>query len=91
MKTKLIYIATAAVAILILAFASAGATGRQVGRQASSRQARPTISIQYISLPNGDYKLYLFASDRELVCEEKTIQVVEQGDAVSPVVLECRH
>lgn len=40
---------------------------------------------------NGDYRLALFGSARALVCEEKDIRIVQQGDAVNPVVLECRH
>ena len=78
MKTKLIYIG----AVLLLAFASADAT---------SRTAKPSISIQYIAQPNGDYRLFLFGTDRVLVCEEKVIQVVQQGDAINPIVLECKH
>jgi hypothetical protein len=68
-------------AALLLVFASAGATTR----------TRSKIEIVYQPQPNGDYRLFLFGSDRTLVCEEKPIKVVEQGDAVNPVVLECRH
>ena len=69
-------------AVLALTFASAGATGRK---------PKATIQVVYQEQGNGDYRVYLFASDRALVCEEKAIRVVEQGDAVSPVVIECKH
>ena len=50
------------------------------------------IRIQYQPDENGDYKLYLWSGkNRELVCEEKDVQIVEQGDAINPIVLECRH
>lgn len=52
---------------------------------------KATIKVQYIEQPNGDYRVFLFGSDRSLVCEEKTITVVQQGDAVNPVVIECKH
>lgn len=81
-STKLIYI----VAALGLVFTSVGATGSQ----GSSKQ-KSSIQIVYQPTANGDYRLYLFGSDRVLVCEEKEIKVVQQGDAVSPVVLECNH
>lgn len=76
MKSKLIYCLAA-----LLAFSAAGAT---TGRSSS-------IKVVYIPQDNGDYRLYLFGSDRKLVCEEKSIQVVQQGDAVNPVVVECKH
>jgi hypothetical protein len=75
---KAIYILAA-----LLTFAAAGAT--------TGRQPKAHIQIVYQEQPNGDYRLYLFGSDRTLVCEEKPITIVQQGDAVSPVVLECRH
>ena len=69
------------VVLLLLAFASADAASH-----------KSTIHIFYQPQPNGDYRLYLFSgSDRELVCEEKPIQIAEQGDAVKPLVLECKH
>jgi hypothetical protein len=77
MKTKLIY-----AACLLLAFGAASGTGRTT---------KTKIEMVYTELPNGDYRLYLFGSDRVLVCEEKPITIVQQGDAVSPVVLECKH
>ena len=64
-----------------LAFASAGGTTR----------AKSHIEVVYQPQSNGDYRLYIFGSDRTLVCEEKDLRIVEQGDAVSPVVLECKH
>jgi hypothetical protein len=74
---KAIYIGAA----LLLAFASANA----VSRKAS------TIHVVYQPAENGDFRLFLFGSDRTLVCEEKEIKIVNQGDAVNPVVLECSH
>ena len=74
---KLLYIGAT-----LLAFASAGATGRS---------SKSHIEMVYQPEPNGDYRLFLFGSDRTLVCEEKPIQVVQQGDAINPVVIECKH
>lgn len=73
---KIIYIGAA----LLLTFASAGGAGR-----------KSSIKIVYLPQENGDYRIYLFGSDRSLVCEEKAIKVLEQGDAVNPVVIECKH
>lgn len=80
MKAKLIY----GIAALILVFASANG---------ASRGAKSSIHMEYVPQPdgNGDYMLYIFASDRLLVCEEQKIRIVEQGDALHPVVLECSH
>lgn len=72
---KILYIAAA-----LLAFASAGATSH-----------RSKIEIVYQPQANGDYRLFLFGSDRALICEEKKLRIVEQGDAVNPVVIECKH
>ena len=74
---KTIYI----IAGLLLAFASADSTPRP----------KSTIKMFYQEQPNGDYRLYLFGANRALVCEEKSIQIVEQGDAVNPLVIECKH
>jgi len=41
--------------------------------------------------PNGDYRVLLYGQNRALVCEEQDIKVIQQGDAVKPLVLECRH
>jgi len=71
------------IAALLLAFASADAT--------TSRATKSKIEMIYQPQPNGDYRLYLFGSDRTLVCEEKRIQVIQQGDAVNPLVIECKH
>ena len=78
MKTKLIYILAA-----FLTFAASNAT--------TTRQPKAHIQIVYQETGNGDYRLYLFGSERALVCEEKAITVVQQGDAVSPLVIECLH
>lgn len=74
---KLIYIGAAA----LLTFAAAGA--------ATSHKAK--ITLVYEPQSNGDYRIFLFGEDRTLVCEEKNITVVSQGDAVNPLVLECKH
>lgn len=60
---------------------------------AANGASRPksTIQIVYVPEANGDYKLFLFGSDRALVCEEKDVKIVQQGDALSPLVLECKH
>jgi hypothetical protein len=68
-------------ALLLLTFVSTDA--------ATSHKSK--IEMVYQGQPNGDYRLFLFGSDRTLVCEEKPIQVVQQGDAVNPVVIECKH
>jgi hypothetical protein len=73
---KAIYVIAA-----LLAFASANGTTR----------AKSHIQVVYQPQPNGDYRLYLFGSDRTLVCEEKRLRIVQQGDAASPVVIECKH
>lgn len=73
---KLIYIGAA-----LLSFAAASGTGR----------TKDTIHLVYVPQANGDFRLFLFGSDRQLVCEEKDIKVVSQGDAVNPVVIECKH
>jgi len=75
MKSKLIYI----LVLLALTFASAGATN----------QPKTSIRVFFQEQANGDYRLYLFGSNRALVCEEKPIQIIQQGDAINPVVLEC--
>ena len=67
---------------LILTFAAASGT---------TRTSKSKIEIVYQGQANGDYRLFLFGSDRALVCEEKAISVVQQGDAVNPVVIECKH
>lgn len=74
---KFLYIGAA-----LLTFAAAGA--------ATSR-SKASIHVVYLPQENGDYRLFLFGSDRTLVCEEKAIKVVEQGDAVNPLVIECKH
>ncbi|MDE2020998.1 MAG: hypothetical protein KGJ13_11730, partial [Patescibacteria group bacterium] len=64
---KLIYLAAG----LLLTFAAAsGATRRE------------SIKMVYVPQANGDYRLYIFGSDRQLVCEEKPVTVAEQPDAV---------
>jgi hypothetical protein len=78
-KTKLVYTA----ALVLLTLATAQSTG--------TRYARSKIELVYQGQPNGDYKLYLFGSDRTLVCEEKNITIAQQGDAINPVVIECKH
>ena len=56
-----------------------------------ARSAKSKIELVYQSQANGDYRLFLFGSDRTLVCEEQHIKVVSDGDAVNPVVIECKH
>ena len=78
MGRRLVYLSAA----LLLTFASADAT---------SRTPKSQINLEYRGQPNGDYRLFIFASDRALVCEEKDIQIVQQGDAINPLVIECKH
>ncbi len=78
MKTNLVYI----LAALALTLVSADAT---------TTQPKTKIQMVYQEQSNGDYRLYLFGSNRALICEEKPIQIVQQGDAVNPVILECKH
>ena len=73
---KLIYIGA-----VLLSFAAASGAGSK----------KDTIHLVYVPQANGDYRLFLFGSDRQLVCEEKAITVVSQGDAVNPLVLSCDH
>jgi hypothetical protein len=68
---------------LILALASADAT--------TTRTPKAQIKVVYQGQANGDYRLYIFGSDRTLVCEERDLRIVKQGDAISPVVIECKH
>jgi len=77
MRNKLTILA----ALLILSFAASDATTTR----------KNEIKMVYLPQPNGDYRLYLFGSDRVLVCEEKAPQIVQQGDAVNPLVIECKH
>ena len=77
MGRKAIYIG----AVLLGVFASAEAASRM----------KSTIHVVYHPDANGDFRLFLFGSDRSLVCEEKAIRIVQQGDAVNPIVLECSH
>lgn len=72
---KLLYLGA-----VLLTFAAADAAVR-----------KSTIRVVYIPQENGDYRLFLFGSDRSLVCEEKDIRVVAQGDAINPLVVECKH
>ena len=75
---KLIYAAA-----LLLTFGAANSAPRE--------STKTRIEMVFTEQLNGDYRLYLFGSNRALVCEEKDIKIVQQGDAVSPVVLECKH
>jgi hypothetical protein len=68
-------------AVLTLTFAAAN----------SAPHTKSHIEIVYQPQSNGDYRLFLFGSDRTLVCEEKNIQIVAQGDAINPIVIECKH
>lgn len=77
MKNNIVILA----AVLLLAFAASDAT--------TSHKSK--IEIVYQPQSNGDYRLFLFGSDRVLVCEEKAPQIVQQGDAVDPLVIECKH
>ena len=62
-----------------------------VAAQATSTQPKTKIQMIYQEQPNGDFRLSLYGSNRSLVCEEKDIQIVQQGDAINPIVLECKH
>ncbi len=75
---KLLYIGAAA----LLTFAAAGA---------ATGSHKATIKTVVQEDANGDYRLFIFGSNRILVCEEKPIRIVEQGDAVNPLVIECKH
>ena len=75
---KAIYV----IAVFLLVLASANGT---------TTRPKSTIKMFFQGQPNGDYRLYLFGSDRALVCEEKDVQVIQQGDAVNPIVIECKH
>ena len=68
---------------LLLSFVAAGATSRSAPKS--------QINMEYRPQANGDYRLFIFASDRLLVCEEQLIRVVQQGDAINPLVIECKH
>jgi len=60
-----------------------------IAASAASRKA----SIQLIYQPDGetgDYRISIYGG-RELVCEEKTVEIIRQPTALDPIVLECRH
>jgi hypothetical protein len=65
----------------------AGAGASSVG----TRTAKAKIEMIYQGQSNGDYRLFLFGSERSLVCEEQHLHIVADGDAVNPVVIECKH
>jgi hypothetical protein len=65
----------------------AGAGASSVG----TRATKAKIEMIYQGQSNGDYRLFLFGSERSLVCEEQHLHIVEDGDAVNPVVIECKH
>ena len=77
-KTNVLFII---LALILMAFVSADATSRP----------KSHIEVVYQPQANGDYRLFIFGSDRTLVCEEKPIQIIQQGDAVNPVIIECKH
>jgi hypothetical protein len=77
MKTKLLYI----LAVLALTFVSADAT----------TQHKATIRTELMEDSNGDYVLSIYGTDHILVCEEKPITIEAQGDAMHPIVLQCKH
>jgi hypothetical protein len=68
-------------ALMLFSFVSADATSKH----------KSSIEMIYQPLPNGDFRLSLYGSDRALVCEEKDIKIIQQGDAVNPLVFECKH
>lgn len=78
MKTKLIYI----LAALALTFASADAT---------TTKPRSEIRVFLQEQENGDYRLYVFGSNRVLACEEQDVKIIGQPDNVNPLVVECKH
>jgi len=53
-----------------------------------AHQSQPIHTI-FAEQPNGDYRVTL--SGRSLVCEERDVQILQQPDAVTPLVLECKH
>lgn len=69
-------------AFLALAFVSADAT---------PKPPKCEITVTFMAQENGDYRLFIFGSNHLLVCEEKAIQIVQQGDAINPLVIECKH
>lgn len=68
-----------------------GILGYLVGIQTEQRDASSAIQVAFHERANGDYRLSLTAADRALVCEEKDVTIVQQPDAVHPLILECSH
>ncbi len=65
--------------------------GLLIGASVQRMLDHSPITVAYHEQSNGDYRLTLTGADRKLVCEEKDIQITQQGDAINPVVIECRH
>lgn len=70
-----------AAALLLLTFAASDATTAHKSK----------IEMIYQPQPNGDFRLSLYGSDRTLVCEEQALKIVQDGDAINLVVIECKH
>jgi len=59
--------------------------------QCKAKLAETPVRVQFNEQPDGDYRLFLYGSNRSLVCEEQNISIIQQGDAVKPLILECQH
>ncbi len=49
------------------------------------------LNNRRVADPPSPNRLFLFGSDRTLVCEEKAPKIVAEGDAVNPMIIECSH
>jgi len=55
------------------------------------QQGQQGIQVRLVEDPvTGDYKLYV-SGGRQTVCEEKDVQIVQQPDYKTDLVIECSH
>ena len=50
----------------------------------------PRMQVVFQEQENGDYHLSIYGG-RSLVCEEQSVTIIRQPDALEPIVIECKH
>jgi hypothetical protein len=69
---------------LLCAFSLSNAT--------TTRATGNKITMVYHEDEKGDWVLHLYGNNRQLVCEEKAITVIEPADPVDePLEIRCKH